>query len=183
MSEVRIIGGDWRSRRIEFQSLKDLRPTPGRVRETLFNWLQSHIAGAKCLELFAGSGVLSMEALSRGAAHCTVIDHASAAIQSIRNNLQRLDAAGDLYHCEVSEALPWLENYSGPPFDVIFLDPPFSDNQAVDLLEQCSECLTEDGFIYVETPFALSGEALPKGYSLHRQKKAGAVHFALLRQA
>jgi len=182
-SQIRIIGGQWRSRKLSFPVLEGLRPTPDRVRETLFNWLQSTIPGARCLDLFAGSGALGLEALSRGAHSCTFIDMASASCQTLRENLKTLDAQG----AEVvqSDALQWLQRLpnasdsaNSPCFDVVFIDPPFNQ----DLCEKICQLLvdkgvvSERGFIYIETePRA----QLVNHWPLHREKTSGQVRYRL----
>lgn len=177
---LRIIGGEWRSRQIQFANLEEIRPTPDRVRETLFNWLKADIRGARCLEPFAGSGVLSLEALSRGAQHCTILDRQPQAHSALMTNLRALGAATDRYRCELADARHWLTNYIGPPFDLIFLDPPFVDDDLAELLTQLMQptLLAEAGQVYVESGRQL--EHAPNGTRIERQKKAGAVHYALV---
>ncbi|TPW17985.1 MAG: methyltransferase, partial [Halothiobacillaceae bacterium] len=120
-NSLRIIGGTWRSRRLEFPTVEQLRPTPDRVRETLFNWLQHRIGGARCLDLFAGSGALGFEALSRGANEVVFVEIDPAAVQALRANAQRLQADNaQIIH---EEALRYLAK-PADPFDIIFLDPP-----------------------------------------------------------
>lgn len=177
---LRIIGGEWRSRQIQFADIDAVRPTPDRVRETLFNWLQAHIHGARCLEPFAGSGILSIEALSRGAEHCTILDQLPEAVRTLNTNLQSLGAARQRYRCDVADARPFISNYSGKPFDLIFLDPPFADADLGKLLSQLLQpnLLAVDGQIYVESGAKL--EVAPDGAGIRRQKRAGAVHYALV---
>lgn len=177
---LRIIGGEWRSRQIQFPDLEEIRPTPDRVRETLFNWLRADIHGARCLEPFAGSGVLSLEALSRGAQHCTILDCQPQAQSALMSNLRTLGAAPDRYHGELADARRWLKTYNGPPFDLVFLDPPFVDDDLLELLTQLVKpiLLAEGGQVYVESGRQL--EHVPKGTRIERQKRAGAVHYALI---
>lgn len=177
---LRIIGGEWRSRQIQFPDLEEIRPTPDRVRETLFNWLRADIHDARCLEPFAGSGVLSFEALSRGAQHCTILDAQPQAQNALMTNLRTLGAAPDRYQCELADARHWLTNYNGPPFDLIFLDPPFDDGDIAELLTQLMKpiLLAEGGQVYVESGRQL--EHIPNGTRIERQKRAGAVHYALV---
>jgi 16S rRNA (guanine966-N2)-methyltransferase len=177
---LRIIGGEWRSRQIQFADLEEIRPTPDRVRETLFNWVKADIHGARCLEPFAGSGVLSLEALSRGAQHCTMLDCQPPAHHALMSNLRTLGAATDRYLCELADARHWLTKYNGPPFDLIFLDPPFVDDDLSELLTQLMRptLLAEAGQVYVESGHQL--EHVPIGTRIGRQKKAGAVHYALV---
>jgi 16S rRNA (guanine966-N2)-methyltransferase len=142
----------------------------------LFNWLQGDVYGARCLEPFAGSGILSIEALSRGAAHCTVLDSATQATNSIRSSLEALGATQQSFRCENNDARSWLAQCRDR-FNIIFLDPPFADGDCHQLILLCLNCLESDGYLYVETP-----EAVPQNpeYKIIRQKRAGAVHYALL---
>lgn len=173
---LRIIGGDWRRRSIDFPDVEAIRPTPDRVRETLFNWLQGEIFGIKCLEPFAGSGILSFEALSRGAAHCTILDQSSVAIRTMQMNLKQLGAAPTQSTLVACDAYQWLEA-SEEKFDLIFLDPPFAHIGIQDTITSCFKLLTPGGYLYTE-----SGSPIPESadYKIYRQKRAGAVHFALL---
>lgn len=179
-NRLRIIGGDWRSRVVTFADAQDLRPTPDRVRETLFNWLQPRIVGAHCLDLFAGSGVLGFEALSRGAASVTALEldpHASAAI---RANVKTLHT--DKLRLEQRNALDWLRNDAQQRrFDVVFLDPPFAEN----LYEDCCRLLVERqwlaprALVYLESGASLEDIQLPEPWQLIRHKRAGAVYYGL----
>jgi 16S rRNA (guanine966-N2)-methyltransferase len=179
-NRVRIIGGDWRSRVVVFADAPDLRPTPDRVRETLFNWLRPTLVGAKCLDLFAGSGVLGFEALSRGASAVTALELAPQAIAAIRENIHTLQT--DKFRLEPRDALDWLHvNAQQQRFDVIFLDPPFAEN----LHEECCRLLAEQqwlargALIYLESGGSLDSIVLPQGWELIRHKRAGAVHYGL----
>src|SRR5450432_2048001 len=122
-NSVRIIGGEWRGRRINFPDIPGLRPTPDRVRETLFNWLQQAVAGARCLDLFAGSGALGLEALSRGAKALAFVEQAVPAARALREQLMRLGATSRAQVFEMGAAR-FLRS-AGEPFDIVFLDPPF----------------------------------------------------------
>lgn len=181
-NSLRVIGGQWRSRRLSFPDLQGLRPTPGRVRETLFNWLQEKVPGARCLDLFAGSGACGIEALSRGAAHVTFVDQARSATAAIQDNLQSLGTDSAEVVCE--DALAWLGRQSRPPkpFSLVFLDPPFGSNDlaaACRLLE--SQGLLEPGaLIYIESGGV--SEDLPAGWQRLKLKKAGAVHYSLFKR-
>jgi 16S rRNA (guanine966-N2)-methyltransferase len=174
---VRIIGGRWRGRRLQLPALTDLRPTPDRVRETLFNWLAPVVDGARCLDLYAGSGALGMEALSRGAAYVCFVDSSAAAARSLRVSLDKLGALG-AYIAE-TQAETYLAGVP-EPFDIVFLDPPFAINALENL---CT--LLERGWlkpaarIYLESSRAQSLPALPPGWRLLREKTAGQVRFAL----
>jgi 16S rRNA (guanine966-N2)-methyltransferase len=177
---VRIIGGRWRGVPLTFPPLPELRPTPDRVRETLFNWLQPVIAGARCLDLFAGSGVLGIEALSRGAAHVQFVDRNPQIGKYLSTVLTRLGV--DTARVSVADAVPFL---AGPaqPFGIVFLDPPY----AADLLQPVCQRLTDNGWlasdawIYLECAAQDGLPALPAGWLMHRAKRAGQVGYHLLR--
>ncbi|MBF7729957.1 16S rRNA (guanine(966)-N(2))-methyltransferase RsmD [Pseudomonas sp. N040] len=177
--QLRIIAGEWRSRQFDFPMAAGLRPTPNRVRETLFNWLAPHVQGARVLDLFAGSGALFLEALSRGAASALALDLNAAAIASLRGHLQTLRCAnGQLLH---TDALRYLQEQPACTFDLAFLDPPFSQNllqPACSLLEQ-NGWLAKDAWIYTESENPPSSLGLPGNWRLHREQKAGQVHYAL----
>lgn len=185
---LRIIGGRWRSRRISFAMEDAVRPSPDRVRETLFNWLATDIVDAKCLELFAGSGVLSIEALSRGAKDVVIVDASNQVLSKIESNLRTLDAEVDRWHCVKSDAMTWLATQNDQAWDIIFLDPPFSSHY----LNECLALITEkqllaaNGFVYFESAEPLELESLDESvkphWLLHRQKKSGAVHYGLIFQ-
>jgi 16S rRNA (guanine966-N2)-methyltransferase len=177
--QLRIIGGEWRSRKLAFPDAPGLRPTPDRVRETLFNWVAPHIAGAKVLDPFAGSGALYLEALSRGASMALALDSSAEAIASLRRNL-------DLLNCTVgqllqSDAVRYLETQSATPFDLVFLDPPFHQNLLPGICTQLEEkgWLAPLAWIYTESETPPSSLQLPATWRLHREKKAGQVHYAL----
>ena len=179
-NRIRIIGGQWRSRRLEFPDAPGLRPTPDRVRETLFNWLAPVLPGARCLDVFAGSGALGIEALSRGAAEVVFVEHDPAAVRALRDNLARLKAEGG--RVERVEALTWLRQ-PGTPFEIVFLDPPFD----ADLLEPVCAALETGGWLTATAWIYLEAEAgwqpaLPVGWTLHREKTAGMVAYRLARR-
>ena len=177
--QLRIIGGQWRSRQFDFPMAHGLRPTPNRVRETLFNWLAPYIEGAKVLDVFAGSGALFLEALSRGAASALALDLNSEAINSLRGHLLTLRCDnGQLLQ---SDALRHLEQQPATPFDVVFLDPPFSQGlllPACTLLEE-KGWLAANAWVYTESENPPSSLGLPGNWRLHREQKAGQVYYAL----
>jgi len=177
--QLRIIGGEWRSRRFAFPDGPGLRPTPDRVRETLFNWLAPYVEGARVLDPFAGSGALYLEALSRGASLALALDLNADAIASLRQHLTTLNCStGQLLQ---SDALRYLENQPGTPFDLVFLDPPFHQNllaSTCTLLEQHG-WLAKDAWVYTESETAPSALGLPGNWRLHREKQAGQVYYAL----
>jgi 16S rRNA (guanine966-N2)-methyltransferase len=181
---LRIIGGNCRRRKVTFPDIASIRPTPNRIRETLFNWIAPHLPGSQCLELFGGSGILSMEALSRGAGSVTIIDESRQIIEHISEQMKLLDMDSTSFRLHQDEALNWLDRHSGLAselFNIVFLDPPFSTN----LLEQSCQRLAAGDFldaqalIYIESNEPLTEFALPTGWTLHRTKSAGAVHYGL----
>ncbi len=174
--EVRIIGGAWRSRRIRFADRPGLRPTPDRVRETLFNWLGQDLTGKRCLDLFAGSGALGFEAASRGAKHVTMVERDAAALQALRTNGEALQATA----VEVvrADALEFLKNHRSR-YDVVFLDPPFADDCWPQLLTGVPAVLAPGGLVYCERAQAL--EAL-QGWEVIKSGRAGQVSHQLLKR-
>jgi|HigsolmetaAR201D_1030396.scaffolds.fasta_scaffold03914_5 16S rRNA (guanine966-N2)-methyltransferase len=178
-SRLRIIGGRWRSIPITFPARPELRPTPDRVRETIFNWLQPVIAGARCLDLFAGSGVLGIEALSRGAARVVSVDRDREIVRYLTETAKRLHI--DNIEIIESDALRFL---SGPPrqFDIVFLDPPYAANVLTDVCAKLNEgWLAPGALVYVEAPAHDGLPPLPDRWSVHRSKRAGQVGYHLLR--
>ena len=177
--QLRIIGGQWRSRQFDFPMAHGLRPTPNRVRETLFNWLAPYVEGAKVLDVFAGSGALFLEALSRGAGSALALDLNSAAINSLRGHLLTLRCDnGQLLQ---TDALRHLEQQPATPFDLVFLDPPFSQGlllPACTLLEE-KGWLAADAWVYTESENPPSSLGLPGNWRLHREQKAGQGDYAL----
>lgn len=177
--QLRIIGGEWRSRRLNFPDGPGLRPTPDRVRETLFNWLAAYIEGARVLDAFSGSGALYLEALSRGAASAVALDNNPAAIASLKQNLELLRCT--LGQVIQSDAQRYLQGEPSAPFDVVFLDPPFHQDllsTTCSLLEE-RQWLAPSAWIYTESEAAPSSLHMPGNWRLHREKKAGQVHYAL----
>ena len=175
---LRIIGGAWRGRRIEFPNLPDLRPTPDRVRETLFNWLQGIIEGSRCLDLFAGSGALGFEAASRGATSVTMVD----ADLQVANHLRRQAEALGARQVEIvmADAHAYLTR-SPPPFDIVFLDPPFGSNLLAPLCHALDDhgVLTAGARVYLETAAAAGVPAMPGGWELLKSRTAGQVGYHL----
>ena len=180
---VRIIGGQWRSRKLYFSNIQDLRPTPDRVRETVFNWLQPVIVGSRCLDLFSGSGALGLEALSRGAAHCLFIDKHPQSMADIQHNLALLKTdAGETMTGDSLQILKRLhESPSDKQFSVVFVDPPYAMNCALECCQLLVEhhWLTNDAYIYIESSATIDEQQLPPQWKLLRQKKAGNVHYHL----
>jgi len=177
-NEIRIIAGEWRSRRLRFPPLEGLRPTPDRVRETLFNWLRDAIEGARCLDLFAGSGALGFEAASRGAAKVVQIERSESVCSALRHNCALLMA--DQVHVVRDSARRYLSRPS-EPFDVVFLDPPYRRGWLTPLcgmLEQRG-WLAPHAMIYLECEQELALPGLPPAWSRIREGKAGDVAYRL----
>jgi 16S rRNA (guanine966-N2)-methyltransferase len=180
-NSLRIVGGGWRGRRVHFPDSPGLRPTPDRVRETLFNWLQFSLAGARCLDLFAGSGALGLEALSRGAREVVFVDEAAAVAESLREELERL---GGTARARVLQTT--AERYlgtPGEPFDLIFLDPPFGQGalaQPITLVE-AGGWIEPGGAVYLECERQAGAPLLPPGWDLVKSKSAGEVGYYLAR--
>lgn len=176
---LRIIGGQWRSRKIYFSATKDLRPTGARVRETLFNWLSPTIEGARCLDVFAGSGILALEALSRGARTSTALENDNTALRELKANRDMLDAALEVV---TADSLAYLANENTQaPFDVVFVDPPFSHQlltRTCNLLEN-NHWLARNATIYCELGAEDDHFLAPINWRLHRDKSAGNVRYLL----
>lgn len=177
-NEVRIIGGAWRGRRVHFPSVPGLRPSPDRVRETLFNWLAPHLEGARCLDLFAGSGVLGLEAASRGAARVVLVERDARIHAALRESAERLGATG--VEAVRADAFAWLA-HARERFDVAFVDPPFDE----DLTGRACAALAASGVlapgarVYVERAAAAGPPPLPEGWTLLRSRRAARVGYHL----
>jgi len=177
-SKIRIIAGQWRSRQLLFEDAPGLRPTPARVRETLFNWLQQDVIGSRCLDLYAGSGALGFEAASRGAKSVSIVESNAQACRLIKENTVKLTAnqikiiQSDVFRFLAGEA---------SPFDLVFLDPPFGKNMA----QQTCQWLEDKGWlvshakVYVEVESNLVLEGMPLNWKLLKSKKAGDVAYYL----
>lgn len=184
-NQLRIVGGKWRSRRIHFVDAEGLRPTPDRVRETLFNWLQFDINGARCLDVFAGSGALGFEALSRGAAQAVMLEKQRAQFQALQASAQELQAgdavlvAGDALAL-LSVSAAWQP---ADGFDGVFLDPPFHQSLLPDIcaLLQARSLLKPGAFVYIESESEWPALALPNAFVLQKTTRAGLVHAYLAR--
>lgn len=178
--EFRIIGGAWRSRRLRFPPLPGIRPSPDRVRETLFNWLRDRIEGARCLDLFAGSGALGLEALSRGAAQVTFVDREPAVAQAIRGHLELLKSRGG--EVVQSDAFAWLAGVP-QPYELVFLDPPFAADLVTEACARLAQGWLKPGaWVYVEHA-AEHIPAFPAGWQVLKESRAGRVGFRLVTAA
>ena len=183
VGELRIIGGQWRGRKLSFADLNGLRPSGDRIRETLFNWLAPYLPGATCLDLFAGSGALCFEALSRGAAQLYFVDSAAEVKSQLLQHRQSLGCS----NADVIQAdgLNWLKKQAGESnagFDIVFLDPPFADDRLTECFEllQLPGILKPSALFYFETNRDSILPALADSWILHRHKKTGQIQYGLI---
>jgi 16S rRNA (guanine(966)-N(2))-methyltransferase RsmD len=172
---VRIIAGVWRSRIVTFPAEPGVRPTPDRVRETLFNWLGQDLAGRRCLDLFAGSGVLGFEALSRGASEVVMVERSRTAAAALRESAARLDARG--FRLVVGDALHFLAAPEEGRFDIVFVDPPYGSGLVAEVLPRLPGVLARGAAVYVESDVAVE---VNRPWRVRRHGRAGAVHYHLL---
>jgi len=180
--QVRIIGGHWKRTKLDVPDRPGLRPTPDRVRETVFNWLGQDLAGWRCVDAFAGTGALGLEAASRGAADVLLVESDGALVDALRAVVKRLDATG--VRVQRGNALTVLASLPAGATDLVFLDPPFDADLFDKALAAALPALAPEGFIYLEAPTAWEGEALARhGLASVRHLRAGAVHGHLLRRA
>ena len=179
--ELRIIGGDWRSRKLRFPEAGGVRPTPARTRETLFNWLTHHLPGSRCLDLFAGSGALGLEALSRGAGPTTFVDHTPALAQALRSNLRLLKSENGEVACQAVDT--YLAQPPAKLVDILFMDPPFRQGWLEKLFPMIADngWVKPGGWIYAEHESDMPTPSAPANWTLHRQKTAGQVTYCLFR--
>jgi 16S rRNA (guanine966-N2)-methyltransferase len=177
LNQVRISAGVWRSRLLKFPDVEGLRPTPDRVRQTVFNWLGQDLTGKTCLDLFAGTGVMGFEALSRNAKSVTMIENAVPAYQALLQNQTLLKAENCQIHHQ--DALAYLASNT-QNYDVIFCDPPYNKSWLDKLLPVLNQHVSESGMVYVEAEFAMQSNAL---WQIVKQNKAGNVYYHLLKSA
>jgi 16S rRNA (guanine966-N2)-methyltransferase len=177
--EVRIVGGFLKRSKLPVADKPGLRPTPDRVRETLFNWLGQDLTGWRVLDAFAGSGALGFEAASRGAAEVVLIEIDAELVQSLNDSRERLKVAA--LRVERADALAWMRTGKPDHFDLVLLDPPFESRLFEPALDAARRVVKPNGLIYLEAPAAL--ESPPPGMQLHRAARAGSVHFHLLRRS
>jgi len=179
---VRIIGGEWRGRRLPVGDLPGLRPSADRSRETLFNWLQAHIRGAVCVDLFAGSGALGLEAASRGAAEVILVEKLRMVAQDLRDILLVLKA--DQVTLVQADALQWLQSRPAQSLDIAFVDPPFGlhlEARALELI-RIRDCIRTGGFVYLETAREATAIIPGPGWETAREKTVGDVRLLLLKK-
>jgi len=175
--QFRVIGGQWKGRKLKFIEVEGLRPSLDRVRETLFNWLQSNIHGARCLDLFAGSGAIGIEALSRGASHLDFVELNKKAVRQLETNLGLLDADdGNVIHQDAKQFLDKIDQ----AYDIIFIDPPFHKGIAQEILSKLAQTnlLKEGALIYLEMEQNLEVD-ISQSWELLKDKKAGQLQYRL----
>lgn len=179
--QVRIIGGQWKRTALPVAAIDGLRPTPDRVRETLFNWLGQSLDGLRCIDLFAGTGALGFEAASRGAARVVLVERHPRAAAQLRVTKQKLTA--DAVEIADADAIRFVRSQAPDSVDVVFLDPPFDSTTLADVFAPALKLVAPGGALYVESkdPVESLGE-LPEGWSVDRRGRAGLVHYHLLRR-
>jgi 16S rRNA (guanine966-N2)-methyltransferase len=179
--EVRVIGGQWKRSKLPVADRPGLRPTPDRVRETLFNWLGQDLTGWRCLDAFAGSGALGFEAASRGATEVVLLERDRELVRSLEATRVRLKAAA--LRIEQADALAWMARCGPGRFEIVFIDPPFDAKLFEKALAAAVRCVPDSGWIYLEADRAFGpDEVAALGLRVHRQARAGAVHFHLLQR-
>jgi 16S rRNA (guanine(966)-N(2))-methyltransferase RsmD len=180
--EVRIIGGQWKRSKLPVADRPGLRPTPDRVRETLFNWLGADLDGWRCLDAFAGSGALGFEAASRGASEVVLLERDRALAASLNQSRERLKAS--TLRIECADALGWMASCTPQRFELVFIDPPFDAKLFAPALAAAARLAVPDGFVYLEADREFAAEEVaPLGLTVHRHLRAGQVHAHLLRVA
>ena len=175
--EVRIVGGTLKRSKLPVLDKPGLRPTPDRVRETLFNWLGQELTGWRCLDAFAGSGALGFEAASRGAAEVVLLERDAELVRSLKASQQRLKI--DTLRVEAGDALAWMGRCEPARFELVFLDPPFDAGLFEPALVAAARIVAPHGYVYLEAPEAFGNRV---GLTLQRHARAGAVHFHLLQR-
>ena len=177
---LRIVAGNWRSRLLDIADVEGLRPTSERIRETLFNWLSPRITGARCLDLFAGTGALGFEALSRGAAEVVFVEKSAKAIAALERNIRILDATAAELHC--GDARGYLRAAKKNQFDIVFLDPPFAADMLADLCRLLNETsvLARGALVYIEEDRSRPEVELPASWQVLKSKQAGNVRYSLV---
>jgi len=178
--KLRIIGGKWRGRRLDFLAAEGLRPTGDRIRETLFNWVQASLPGCRCLDLFAGSGSLGLEAASRGAAEVVLVDSNPGVCKLLKSHVELL-GAGEQVRVVHADAMDHLAK-SPDQYDLVFLDPPFGESMLAPVLAMIQEqaCMRSAGLIYIESENDWGLPSLPQNWDVRREKSAGQLTYRLL---
>ena len=179
LSKIKIIGGKWKGTNLTFYDEPELRPTGNRIRETLFNWLQPNIQGSICLDLFAGSGCLGLEALSRGASKCVMVEKNKRVINHLTKNIEKLSSSTELVH---NDALNYLSSKEpSKTFDIVFLDPPFDSIIYESIIRslELNHWLSHDALIYIEARSDSPMFQIPDNWSLFREQVAGNVRYML----
>ena len=180
IGQCRIIAGKWRGRKLDVPDVEGLRPTPDRVRETVFNWLQPYIGSSRCLDLFAGCGALGFEAASRGAMNVTMVELNSRVAKQLQENCITLSAT----QCKVERttAQQFLSNNENQ-YDLVFIDPPYQDNLWTEIAQNLvdSNTLSDDAVIYLECPGKADIPELPSQWDLIKEKKAGNMRYCLFK--
>lgn len=179
---IRIIAGQWRGRRLQVPDIPGLRPSGDRLRETLFSWLQMELVGARCLDLFAGTGALGFEAASRGASTVLMLEKHSLAVSQLEENVSKLKAEN--INILQTDSMAWLAQPQAQPFDIIFLDPPFSENWQQTSLQKilAGKLLAVGGMIYVESPVASTSPQVVAGLRKIKHKRVAQVRMQLFEQ-
>jgi len=180
--QVRIIGGEWRGRKQPVPDIPGLRPSGDRGRETLFNWLAAAVPGARCADLFAGSGALGFEAASRGASHVDMVEISPVAVSSLLDSVERLGAKQVSVHR--ANVVDWIRSLDPDSLDIVFMDPPFDSGLAVRAARILQErrCVTDGGFVYVETAVRFAALQLGTDFVPHREQELGEVRMQLFRK-
>lgn len=179
--EVRIIGGQWRRTKLAVALKPGLRPTPDRVRETLFNWLGQSLLGWRCVDAFAGTGALGLEAASRGAAHVHLCESDAGLVSQLTTQVVRLKASA--VQVQRGDGVACLKQQSASSVDLVFIDPPFDSGLFDAALQAAAQAVKADGFVYLEAPVRWGDEALAVfGLAVYRHLKAGTVHAHLLQR-
>ncbi len=180
--EVRIIGGLWKRSKLPVAERTGLRPTPDRVRETLFNWLGQDLTGWRCVDAFAGTGALGLEAASRGAKEVTLVEQDAALVAQLKKIREQLKA--EAVQVQRGDGIAALKAWPAASADLVFLDPPFDANLFEPAVQAAARAVAPGGYVYLEAPTAWTQEQLaPLGFTLYRHLKAGAVHAHLLQRA
>lgn len=180
--EIRIIGGLWKRTKLKVADKPGLRPTPDRVRETVFNWLGQDLSGLRCLDAFAGTGALGFEAASRGAQEVQLVEQDATLVEQLKKTQAQLQASA--VHVVRGDGVSAIRQAAPGSLDVIFIDPPFDAPLFEPALGACARALAPEGWVYLEAPTAYTDELLTAvGLSVHRHLKAGAVHAHLLKRS